>query len=270
MKIDSLAKHDTMLLAIWIEGVIMSWKSVGVGAGVGALFGGPIGALIGAGLGSWFSSSKDKYIQRAEAEQLFVFTALFGMLAKIAKADGVVSEEEAQVIKAFMDQLRLDARSKEVAGMIFSKAKDDTTSSVYDYAAQFAEAYENNKDMRVIAYRILFQVAASDGELHPEEEKILRDIIAPLGLDASFYNLFEEEFFGKIQSLDEHYALLDCRPESTDAEIKSAYRKKCIEYHPDKIMSKGLPESFVSFADEQMKMITCAYDQIKKSRPSLT
>jgi len=247
----------------------MSWKSVGVGAGVGALFGGPVGALIGAGLGSWFSSSKDKYIQKAEEQQLFVFTALFGMLAKIAKADGVVSEEEAQVIKAFMQQLGLDARSKEAAGLIFAKAKDDDSSSVYDYAAQFAEVYDSNKDMRIIAYRILFQVAASDGELHPEEATILRDIIAPLRLDASFYNLFEEEFFGKSQSLDEHYALLDCSTESTDAEIKSAYRKKCIEYHPDKIMSKGLPESFVSFADEQMKMITCAYDQIKKARPSL-
>ncbi len=246
----------------------MSWKSVGVGAGVGALFGGPIGALIGAGLGSWFSSSKDKFVQRAEAQQLFVFTALFGMLAKIAKADGVVSDEEAQVIKSFMNQLRLDERSKQVAGEIFSRAKDDDN-SVYDYAAQFGEVYAGNKDMRVIAYRILFEVAASDGELHPEEDKILHDIIEPLGLDASMYNLFAEEFFGKVQVLNDHYALLDCSPESSDAEIKRAYRKKCIEYHPDKIVSKGLPESFVTFADEQMKMITCAYDQIKKSRPGL-
>jgi len=247
----------------------MSWKSVGVGAGIGALFGGPVGALIGAGLGSWFSSGKAKLMERAEAQQLFVFTALFGMLAKIAKADGVVSDEEARVIKSFMDQLGLDEQRKQIAGMIFSKAKDDD-SSVYDYAAQFGEVYAANKDMRVIAYRILFAVAASDGELHPEEEKILRDIIDPLGLDASMYHLFEAEFFGKMQSLDEHYSLLDCSPESSDADIKRAYRKKCIEYHPDKIMSKGLPDSFVQFADEQMKMITCAYDQIKKSRPGLT
>jgi len=246
----------------------MSWKSVGVGAGVGALFGGPVGALIGAGLGSWFSSSKDKFIQRAEAQQLFVFTALFGMLAKIAKADGVVSDEEARVIKSFMDQLGLDEQSKQVAGEIFSKAKDDD-SSVYDYAAQFGEVYAGNQDMRVIAYRILFEVAASDGELHPEEDKILHEIIAPLGLDASMYNLFAEEFFGRVGALSEHYELLECTPDSSDTDIKRAYRKKCIEYHPDKIMSKGLPDSFVQFADEQMKMITNAYDQIKKARPGL-
>jgi len=247
----------------------MSWKSVGVGAGVGALFGGPLGALIGAGIGSWFSSSKDKFIQRAEAQQLFVFTALFGMLAKIAKADGVVSDEEARVIKAFMNQIGLDERAKGIAGEIFSRAKDDD-SSVYDYAAQFGEVYAGNKDMRVIAYRILFEVAASDGELHPEEDKILRDIIEPLGLDASMYNLFAEELFGRVQALDDHYELLGCTAETPDNEIKRAYRKKCIEYHPDKIISKGLPESFVKFADEQMKMITHAYDQIKKSRPGLT
>jgi len=246
----------------------MSWKSVGIGAGVGAMFGGPVGALIGAGLGSWFSSSKDKLVQRAEAQQLFVFTALFGMLAKIAKADGVVSDEEARAIKSFMHQIGLDDRAKQVAGEIFTKAKDDD-SSVYDYAAQFGEVYAGNKDMRTIAYRILFEVAASDGELHPEEDKILHNIIEPLGLDASMYNLFAEEFFGKIRALSEHYELLDCTEASSDTEIKRAYRKKCIEYHPDKIMSKGLPDSFVQFADEQMKMITHAYDQIKKSRPGL-
>ncbi len=246
----------------------MSWKSVGVGAGIGALFGGPVGALIGAGLGSWFSSGKNKLIERVEAQQLFVFTALFGMLAKIAKADGAVSDEEARVIKAFMNQIGLDDQGKQMAGEIFSRAKDDD-SSVYDYAAQYGEVYAGNKDMRVIAYRILFEVAASDGELHPEEDKILHDIIEPLGLDASMYNLFAEEFFGKIQALSEHYELLDCTPDSSDADIKRAYRKKCIEYHPDKIMSKGLPESFVQFADEQMKMITHAYDQIKKARPGL-
>jgi len=246
----------------------MSWKSVGVGAGVGALFGGPLGALIGAGIGSWLSSSKDKLMQRVEAQQLFVFTALFGMLAKIAKADGVVSEEEASVIKAFMHQIGLDDPAKQMAGEIFSRAINDDH-SVYDYAAQFGEAYAGNKDMRVIAYRILFEVAASDGVLHPEEDKILHEILAPLGLDAAMYNLFAEELFGKAQALDDHYELLGCRPDASDDEIKRAYRKKCIEYHPDKIMSKGLPDAFVKFADEQMKMITHAYDQIKKTRPGL-
>jgi DnaJ like chaperone protein len=247
----------------------MSWKSVGVGAGIGALFGGPIGALIGAGIGSWFSSSRNDQIHQAEARQLFVFTALFGMLAKIAKADGIVSDEEAMVIKGFMNQIGLDDQGKQMAGMIFTRAKDDS-SSIYDYAAQFAEIYDDNKDMRVIAYRILFEISASDGELHKEEEKILRSIIEPLGLDQSMYELFEEEFFGRPHSLHEHYALLDCTAESSDEEVKRAYRAKCIEYHPDKIMSKGLPDAFVNFADEQMKLITCAYDQIKKARPSLS
>ncbi len=247
----------------------MSWKSVGVGAGVGALFGGPVGALIGAGIGSWFSSSKERYVRQAETEQLFVFTALFGMLAKIAKADGVVCPQEAKAIKAFMHQIGLDKRNRDIAAAIFAKAKDDHY-SIHDYAAQYAEAFDDNKDMRLIAYRILFEVAASDGELHPEEDKILQEIVASLALDASMYKLFFNEFFGQTHALNEHYELLDCTHESTDAEIKRAYRSKCIEYHPDKIMSKGLPDSFVTFADEQMKMITCAYDQIKKARPSLT
>ena len=50
------------------------------------------------------------------------------------------------------------------------------------------------------------------------------------------------------------------------AEIKKAYRKKCLEFHPDKLASKGLPEEFMKFSNEQMIKIQDAYNKIMSSR----
>ena len=49
-------------------------------------------------------------------------------------------------------------------------------------------------------------------------------------------------------------------------EIKKVYRQKCMDYHPDKLASKGLPEEFMTYANEQLAKINQAYESIKKSR----
>jgi DnaJ like chaperone protein len=53
----------------------------------------------------------------------------------------------------------------------------------------------------------------------------------------------------------------------TDSEIKKAYRKKCREFHPDTLASKGLSEEFMDFAHKEIVKINEAYEAIKKSRP---
>ena len=44
------------------------------------------------------------------------------------------------------------------------------------------------------------------------------------------------------------YEILGITKSADAAAIKKAYRKKAIEYHPDKISSKELPDDFVLFA----------------------
>ena len=67
-------------------------------------------------------------------------------------------------------------------------------------------------------------------------------------------------------ALDDAYKALGVTKESSDAEIKRAYRKLISQYHPDKLMGQGLPEDMVAMATEQAKEIQLAYDLIKKSR----
>lgn len=45
--------------------------------------------------------------------------------------------------------------------------------------------------------------------------------------------------------------------------IKKAYRKLAKEYHPDKVMSEGMPDEYVEYANKRFSEISHAYDQLK-------
>ena len=58
------------------------------------------------------------------------------------------------------------------------------------------------------------------------------------------------------------YKVLGVSPSATDDEIKEAYRKLVKKYHPDKFADSDLSE----LANEKMKEINTAYDEIQKMR----
>jgi len=249
----------------------MSWLGAGIGAGIGMAVGGPLGAAIGAWVGSSVSGSVSRGranaigMQDQRAAQTTFFVALFSMLAKMAKADGKVTSEEADVVNHFAkNMLNMDAEDRKAAKDIFRNALNDDY-SIYDYADQYRQITQNHQMLEMI-YRLLFSVAFSDKSLHPAEDAILKEIPAHLGLDGSFYQILMDEFRGQSADLNACYEILGCTPESSDSEIKKAYRKLCMEYHPDKIAAKGLPDGFMKFAEQQMQQINESYNTIMDSR----
>ncbi|MEX2963896.1 co-chaperone DjlA [Microbulbifer sp. TYP-18] len=252
----------------------MSWLGAGIGAGIGLVFGGPIGAALGAWIGGSFGSGVKRVtagagqLGRDGAQTVFIVT-LFSMLAKMAKADGQVSTAEIQLIERFIqDNLRLSAEDRKQAIKIFDNAKNDSF-SIYEYAQQYHQLVRN-QGMREMVYRLLFAVAYADGTLHASEEAILRRLPSYLGLSESLFAAMQAEFDRRAPaaagSLQQHYDVLGCSPDTSDRDLKLAYRRKAAEFHPDKIAAKGLPEEFMRYAEDQMKSITVAYDTIVEAR----
>lgn len=66
--------------------------------------------------------------------------------------------------------------------------------------------------------------------------------------------------------LEESYIILGCTSDDSMQIIKKRYRELISEYHPDKIQSKGLPDSFIKFATEQMQKINFAYETVKNHK----
>jgi DnaJ like chaperone protein len=74
----------------------------------------------------------------------------------------------------------------------------------------------------------------------------------------------------KRSALDHAYAILGVEREATDAEVKRAYRRLLSRHHPDKLVSKGLPEEMMKLAAEKTHEIRQAYETITRARGDLS
>ena len=240
----------------------MSWLGTLLGGGIGFSLGGPLGGLIGAFIGQKIQSGARSAgaggTNPAMQQKLWFMTCLFALLAKMAKADGQVSEEELELVRRLMHQMQLDEEDRHAAMRIFTAAKDDSH-SFDDYARQYAQIA--NPELRRMLYRVLHELAHADGRLHPAEEAILNRLpellnIAPEPTPAS----------NQKQALTAAYALLECSPDQSDQEIKRAYQQAVAKFHPDRLASKGLPAELMDYATEQTQKLNVAYDTIQKSR----
>jgi len=141
---------------------------------------------------------------------------------------------------------------------------------------RFMSVCGQTRNLKYVLLVYLTVMALADGELHPAEEAVLFDIAGRVGYDrATFQQLLDmvlnQSHFaqGKATSagaLDDAYKALGVTKDSSDQEIKRAYRKQMSQYHPDKLIGQGLPEDMIAMATEQSKEIQHAYDLIKKSR----
>jgi DnaJ like chaperone protein len=253
----------------------MSWFGKITGGTIGFMMGGPLGAMAGAALGHTFfdgEAQNSGRITSQEERDMVFFVCIFTSLGKIAKADGKITQEEIDFIEYFIkNQLKLAPKQRDYAISIVREAKNDET-PLADYVKQFTQVFPQ-KDLRIMFYEVLFTAAMADGVLHPAEEQILREIPRYLVLPDSIFDNMKARFMGGRDSrsnkgdLTIHYAVLECAPDMTDSEIKKAYRKKCREFHPDTLASKGLSEEFMDFAHKEIVKINEAYEAIKKSRP---
>jgi len=69
-------------------------------------------------------------------------------------------------------------------------------------------------------------------------------------------------------SLKDAYRLLGVNDSVSDAELKKSYRRLMSQHHPDKLVSKGLPEQMIQDATEKTQQIKAAYEFVRKSRNS--
>jgi len=241
---------------------------------LGLLFGGPLGAIAGAALGHMLVDKKAGFpgqetrsipgpeFGRAEQAQATYFISLFSILGKMSKIDGVVSRSEIDVVQGFIDGLPMAEREKQFARQVFNEAKNSQY-AIEDFADQLYGAIQTQPALVVSFFDLLFKIAAADGRLHPAEENALKSIKLIFRLSDRQYDDIKAVYF---QELDKHYKMLNCTPESSIDEIKSNYKKLVKDFHPDKIMSKGLPEEFIEFAEGRFREIQESYEKIARER----
>ena len=266
----------------------MAWWGKILGGGFGFLMGGPLGAVMGAAFGHQFDKGMNQDFEglgyeAQERTQLAFFSAVFSVMGHVAKADGRVTQDEIEMARAMMQQMSLDEQQKKVAIELFNQGKQSDF-DLNGVLLQFKQECRRHVTLVQMFIEVLLHAAYADGVMHQKEKELLKHITITLGFSSiKFQQLddmvrsqrsFHQEgggqyYTGKTPTRDmlaDAYSMLNVSESSTDADIKKSYRRLMNQHHPDKLVSKGMPEEMVKMATEKTQEIQAAYELIKKSR----
>lgn len=251
-----------------------------IGFIAGYYFFGFFGALFGLFAGSFidrmlaYGPGGINPMQNALRQAVFLETVFISM-GKLAKADGHVSQDEINHVEQFMQKLGMTQAHRLQAIALFRQGADPAFDIGPTYQ-KFMAVCGHTRHLKQVLLVYLIVMALADGHMHPAEEALLAGIAGRLGYDhAEFRQLLDmvqnQSHFaagqaGSASALDNAYKALGVSKDSSDAEIKRAYRKLMSQYHPDKLIGQGLPEDMIAMATEQAKEIQLAHDLIKQHR----
>jgi DnaJ like chaperone protein len=118
-----------------------------------------------------------------------------------------------------------------------------------------------NYSTRLQLLHLLYGISAADDRVNEHELRLIDTIAASMGISSKDQESVKYMFVPKT---DAFYKILEIPSSATNEEVKQAYRKMAMKYHPDKVSHLG--EDFQKFANEKFKKVNEAYNQIKKER----
>ncbi|MCE1199273.1 MAG: TerB family tellurite resistance protein [Marinilabiliales bacterium] len=234
-----------------------------IGGGLGWTLGGPIGALAGFVLGSLFdisdhqnNASKNFQNGMSTTPNDYLFSLLV-LVSAVLNADGKIMKSELNYVKEFFKANFGIEGAQNALHILQDLTKQRIP--VNDVCLQIQTYMDYPGRLQLLHF--LLGIAASDGEIHPDELKLIREIAANLGITPADYQSIEAMMIPKH---DWAYDVLEISNTATDEEVKKAYRKMAMKYHPDKVSYLG--EEIQLAANEKFKKVNEAYQLISKER----
>ena len=239
-----------MGLGKWIAGVL-GWAAFG-----------PLGGILG-----YFLTSRIEQLSGAAAQQggtqpiyqgqrnSFLMSLLV-LSATVMKADGKITDKENAILREFFARNFGPWAADEAEELVKEIVQKEF--SLYEVCNQIRSCMDYSQRLQLFHY--LVALAACDG-LQQREADVLETIATHIGLS----KIEVDSIFAQFRpSNDSNYRILEITPDATNDEVKKAYRKMAIKYHPDKVATLG--EDIQKAAEEKFKAISQAYEAICRER----
>lgn len=228
-----------------------------LGGILGFTFGGGIfGGIIGYAIGSLLEKKVKTEYRGGEQQGDFIMGLLI-LTAAVMKADGKVMKSELNFVKDFLAK-NFGANNLQNRIDILRQLLDKNI-DVYQTCEKIRISFPYATKLQLLHY--LFGIAVADNDCTKAEKDLIERIANLIGLSQADYKSIEAMYF---QVTDSAYVILQVERNATDEEVKRAYKRMCIKYHPDKVAHLG--EEAQKAANEKFQEINNAYEQIKKER----
>lgn len=228
-----------------------------IAGGLGWAFFGPLGGLLGFVLGSLFEEGNAKPGDPERTTPAGFTMSLLVLLAAVMKADGKVMKTELDYVKNYLIRSMGAEKATEAVHYLRDILKQDIP--VRDIAMQVRQHLDYSSRLQML--HLLFGLSAADKIFHPSEVEMIRNIASYLGISDRDFESIRHMF---VPDTDAAYRILGIDRSASDEDVKKAYRKMAVKYHPDKVSYLG--EEYQKAAKEKFQKINDAYDAIKKER----
>jgi DnaJ like chaperone protein len=229
-----------------------------IGGGLGWALAGPLGAVIGFFVGTFM----DQAGQMRQAESGVTTrgdfaVSLLVLVAAVMNADKKVLTSELEYVKQYFVQNFGRASAQEAMLMLRDILKQNIP--LRDVTIQIKNKLDYSSRLQLVHF--LYGIAYSDQKVSPEEIKVMGIIAGYLGVSEKDLQSIQSMF---IKDIDSAYKVLEIDKSAADEEVKKAYRRMAVKYHPDKVSYLG--EDFKKAANEKFQKVNEAYEIIKKER----
>ena len=254
------------------------WWGKLIGGIIGLMRGGIAGAIFGIFIGHMV----DRFLSGlggANRTRDAFFSAMFATLGHINKADGRVTKAEIAAAENLMRRLQLTESERQHAIRFFQQGKERDF-NLEATLREFSRHSMLRHELRIMFVELLLEGAMADGTLSAAEKAILVNACTVLHIPANVFSAMlrarqggggytygnNERMASQGHSLQQSYATLGLKADASAQEIKRAYRKLVSQYHPDKLISQGLPEEMMEMSKKRVREINAAYDKIKADK----
>ena len=230
--------------------------------GLGWAFFGPIGGILGFVVGSMIDntqviSGRQEYQAGQPTTQGGYVMSLLVLVAAVMKADGKVLKSELDYTKDFLVRSFGPAAAAEAIKILRDLLNQNIP--VTEVSQQIRKNMDHPSRLQLLHF--LFGIAAADGQVHESEHQLIAHIAQQMGISEKDYQSIEAMF---VANTDAAYKILEIESTATEDELKKAYRRMAIKYHPDKVHYLG--EDVQNAANEKFQKVNEAWEIIKKQR----
>ena len=232
------------------------WNKWIAGA-LGWAMGGPIGGILGFALGAISDEATQNYKAGTTPLPNDFSAALLVLCAAVMKADNRLMKTELEYVRKFFTQQFGEEHTRQRMLLLREILKQDIR--LAEVCAQIRTNIDSSSRLQLM--HLLFGVAGADGHVNKDEQNLLHLIAAQIGINERDYISLQSMF---VKDGDAAYKILEVPKSASDDDVKKAYRRMAMKYHPDKVHHLGV--EFQKDAQEKFRKINEAYEDIKKER----